>query len=99
MRAMSAKRRKSTARMKVTRHLVDEQSGGVCGWCGGALAVADDGSHIGDAHHIAQRSAGGADEPSNQVLLHHSCHMFAHEHIDLARQKGIIRDSWEAPGA
>lgn len=93
---MSKKRHQSSLRMRASRHLVDEQSGGVCGWCGGALQVADDGSHIFDDHHLCQRSVGGRDDPKLRVALHHSCHMFAHQNINLARQKGIIRDSWEA---
>lgn len=94
---MSTKRRASTRRMKATRHLVGERSGGVCEWCGGPLSVADDGSYIGDAHHIRQRSAGGTDDVENLRLLHHHCHMFIHDHIGAARARGLIRDSWEVP--
>ena len=97
MRAMSRRRRQSTARMRATRHIVAERSGGFCAYCDGALAIADDGEPIFDDHHIVQRSVGGSDDPDNRVALHHHCHMTVHDMPAKARTLGLIKDSWEAP--
>ena len=94
---MSRKRRQSTARMRATRHIVAERSGGVCAYCGHSFAIGDDGSPIFDDHHIVQRSLGGSDDPSNRVALHHHCHMTVHDMPAEARTLGLIRNSWEVP--
>lgn len=95
MRAMSRKRRQSTARMRITRRIVGERSGGFCAYCGAAFAVNDDGSYVFDDHHIVQRSVGGSDDPDNRVALHHHCHMTVHDMPAEARTLGLIKDSWE----
>lgn len=44
-----------------------------------------------DLHHVLPRSRGGWDEDENLLSACHACHMYAHNHPQIAREVGFIR--------
>ena len=101
MRAMSAKRRKSTVAMRDLRVALNERCQGECERCGFPLHVQDDGPYLFDAHHRKQRSVGGKDTLSNLTAIHAGCHTVhrksVHEDVDEATASGWLVPSWGDP--
>ena len=59
------------------------RDGDRCGWCGKGIRENP------DRHHRKRRRDGG-DVIENIVILHHACHMEAHNHPFEAKRRGFI---------
>lgn len=61
-----------------------------CRNCGAAPASADNYHRGFEYHHIVPKSAGGADEAGNIVLLCHDCHLALHKDGNMPENKWDI---------